>query len=230
MFSRYTLTLSADETARQLGVEVPDAYSPSYNAAPSHLLPVVTNDSPRGLSFFYWGAPPAWANKKPLGEKIINTRAEAITEKSVLKKKLREQRCVIPADGFYEWKRVAKRTTIPYRFTLKDKSLFAFAGLWEEYEDEQGEMHHTFSVITVAANQLHLSFNERMPAILTPDRAKQWLLNSAEDLLLSELHPFTGELDFYSVSQQINSSEKNSRLLILPAPPADQYGNLTLFD
>ncbi|MBY0434893.1 MAG: SOS response-associated peptidase [Cyclobacteriaceae bacterium] len=230
MFSRYTLTLSADETAQQLGVGVPDAYSPSYNAAPSHLLPVVTNDSPKGLSFFYWGAPPAWANKKPLGEKIINTRAEAIAEKSVLKKKLREQRCIIPADGFYEWKRVAKRTTIPYRFTLKDKSLFAFAGLWEEYEDEQGEMHHTFSVITAAANQQHVAFNERMPVILTPDRAKQWLQNSAEDFLLSELRPFSDELDFYSVSQQINSSEKNSRLLILPAPPADQYGNLTLFD
>jgi len=105
MFIRYSLTSHANEVAKRFAIDVPEGYQPHYNAAPSHLLPIITQDSPQGLSFFYWGAPPSWANKKPLGEKIINTRLELITEKPTLQKKLREKRCIIPADGFYEWKR-----------------------------------------------------------------------------------------------------------------------------
>lgn len=230
MFIRYSIAANADEVARRFSVDVPEGYQPRYNAAPTHLLPVITQESQKGISFFYWGAPPSWANKKPLGEKIINTRAELLPEKSVLRKKLREKRCLIPADGFYEWKKVGKRVSIPYRFTLKDKSQFCMAGLWEEYEDVQDNMNHTFTVVTTEANESVAPISERMPLILHPDAEHAWLNSGDESELLSHLHPFSGPLDYYSVSPRVNSPEHNDRLVMLPAPPADQFGNLTLFD
>jgi putative SOS response-associated peptidase YedK len=230
MFIRYSLTSLANEVSGRFSVDVPEGYQPHYNAAPTHLLPVITQDSPQGLSFFYWGAPPSWANKKPLGEKIINSRLELVAEKSVLKKKLREKRCLVPADGFYEWKRAGKRTNIPYRFTLKDKGLFSFAGLWEEYDDEQGEMFHTFTLITTDANESVLPVTDRMPVILNPSFEKAWLHSTDEEELLSIIKSPNPPLDFYSVSPLVNSTDRNDRLVILPAPPADQFGNLTLFD
>ena len=230
MFNRYSLTTQADEVAQRFSVDVPESYQPQYNAAPSQLLPVITQDSQKGISFFYWGAPPAWANKKALGEKIVNTQLALLTEKSLLKKKLREKRCLIPADGFYEWKKAGKRTNIPYRFTLKDKSLFSLAGLWEEYDNEEGEMFHTFTIITCAANETVLAISEHMPVILNPELEKSWLNTNEVSELLLMLQSYSPKLDYYSVSPRVNFPEKNDRLVILPAPPADQFGNLTLFD
>ncbi|CAN5470474.1 SOS response-associated peptidase [soil metagenome] len=230
MFVRYSLTAKADEVAKRFAVDVPEGYLPQYNAAPTHLLPVITQDSPQGISFFYWGAPPTWANKKPLGEKIINTRLELIAEKTVLQKKLRERRCLLPADGFYEWKRAGKKTNIPYRFTLKDKEQFAIAGLWEEYDDASGEMFHTFTVITTEASHSVAPITDRMPVIIPPGMEKSWLQETDEQELLTILKVPSPVMDFYSVSHLVNLPDRNDRLVILPAPPSDQFGNLTLFD
>ncbi len=229
MFSRYTITAAADILANRFSVDVPEVYQPLFNAAPTHLLPVITQDSQKGLSFFYWGAPPSWANKKPLGEKIINTRSELLPDKSVLRKKLQENRCLIPADGFFEWKRSGKRANIPYRFTLKDQEIFSFAGLWEEYDDD-GEMIHTFTIITAEADESVLPISDRMPVILSPEAEQSWLNSHDMPELLGSLRLFKGRLEYYSVSPLVNSPDRNSRLVIMPAPPADQYGNLTLFD
>ena len=230
MFVRYSITAAAEAIAKRFSVDVPKAYQPHYNAAPTHLLPLVTQDSQKGISFFYWGAPPSWANKKSLAEKIINTRLELIPEKTVFRKKLREKRCLVLADGFFEWKHAGKKTNIPYRFTLQDKSVFALAGLWEEYDNEQGEMFHTFTIITTAANDHVTPISERMPLILNPEHEKVWLNNNNEDELLSILKDASPRLDHYSVSPRVNSPDRNDRLVILPAPPSDEYGNLTLFD
>lgn len=170
------------------------------------------------------------ANQKPLGEKIINTKAEIFAEKQVAMKKLRERRCLIPADGFYTWKRTGKKTSIPYRFTLKDKSLFAMAGVWEEYDDAHGEMFHTFSVITTEGNATVSAFDERMPVILETENEKRWLGGGDEHFLTAQLVPYRENFEYYSVSSRVNFPEKNDRLVILPAPPADQFGNLSLFD
>ena len=230
MLIRYSITANADELAQRFSVDVPEGYRPSYNAAPTQLLPIITQESQRGLSFFYWGAPPSWANKKSLAEKIINTRVESISEKLVLRKKMRERRCIIPADGFYEWKRVGKHTNIPYRFTFQDKSMFSLAGLWEEYEDEKGMMFHTFTIFSTTANESVAAIGERMPAILNPELEKLWLNSNDEQELLTLLQNFSPVFDCYSVSSLVNLTERNDRAVILPAPPADQYGNLTLFD
>lgn len=231
MVNRYSIAANADAIATRFSIDTTASYKPQFNAAPTHLLPVITQGDNKGLSFFYWGAPPQWANKKPLAERIINTKSETIPEKTVLRKKLIDHRCLIPADGFFVWKRIGKKGAIPYRFTLKDKALFAMAGLWEEYENENGDTFHTFNLITTVASESVLPISERMPAILLPEHETDWMNNKSEEKsLLQMLEIFPPQLDHYSVSSLVNNPERNDRTVILPAPPADQYGNLTLFD
>ncbi|HWA32697.1 MAG TPA: SOS response-associated peptidase [Cyclobacteriaceae bacterium] len=230
MFVRYSLTYSSEEAAQAFGVDVPAGYEPQYNAAPTHLLPVITQDSQKGFSFFYWGAPPSRANKKALGERIINTRVELIREKPVLLKRIAHQRCIVPADGYYDWKKIGKKANVPYRFTLKSKDPFFIAGTWEEYEDENGETLHTFNLITTEPSPSVAIVSERMPAMLSLDAGKLWLNFEAEDEIVAALKPSPETLEYYSVSQLVNFPDRNNKLVILPAPAADQYGNLTLFD
>ncbi len=230
MITRYSLTATADVLQAKYKAEVPERYKPIYNAAPTHLLPVITHDSQKGFSFFYWGAPPEWARNKALGEKIINVRTETLAEKTALRKKLLAHRCIVPADGFYEWKRIGKKTNIPYRFTLADKELFAIAGMWEEYENEAGETNHTFTILTVPASAADSAIAARIPFVLSPESVHDWLNASQEDVIMNILsNPVTG-FEHYSVSSLINSPDRNDKLAIMPSPPADQYGNLTLFD
>ncbi len=229
--SRYSICANAEQLASRYSVDVSAAFRPQYNASPSQLLPVITNTGPQGISFFYWGLAPGWAGNKPISEKVIHVHAEVIPEKPVYRKMLAERRCLIPADGFYEWKKVGKKTAIPYRYILKNKELFSMAGLWEEYE-EQGEEFHTFSLITCVANDLVALTHERMPVIFPKENEQRWLspsLSSPE--LLSMLKPYEAAgMDGYTVSPRINLPNANDPTLILPTPPADQFGNLTLFD
>ncbi len=231
MSSRYSITLNAAALEKRYDIEVSPAYMPRFNAAPSQLLPVITNTGPQGLSFFYWGLAPQWAKNKTISEKIIYTREESIREKSILKKSLKQQRCIVPADGFYLWKKIGKKSQIPYRFILKSNEAFSLAGLWEEYDDENGEFFHTFTIITTKANKLITPFDERMPVIIEKSNEKEWLSNTSEDLILNQLKSYPSErFDFFSVSPRINHLNNDDSLLIIPAPAADQYGNLTLFD
>ena len=232
MSSRYSISSTASDLEKRFEIEASSAYKPRFNAAPAQLLPVITNTGPEGLSFFYWGIAPQWAKNKTISEKIIHTRAESIHEKPILKKALSRQRCIIPADGIYIWKKVGKKTQIPYRVTLKNNALFAMAGIWEEYDDENGEFFHTFTVITTNANSLISIYDERMPVILEPPAEKVWLSNKIkEEELLSSLKPYPSEqMDAFTVSARINNLSIDDSLLILPAPASDQFGNLTLFD
>lgn len=230
MINRYSLSAEAEVVAQRFAVDPTPGYEPVFNGAPTQLLPVMTQESPNGMSFFYWGVPPVWAKDKPLGERLINTPAAQIAEKPALHKKLRGHRCSIPADGFYLWKRIGKKAAVPYRFTLPDKGLFAMAGFWEEYEDENNVPHHTFSLITTGATPAVAGFSERMPAILAAEAEGDWLKTESEELALSLLVPYPGELVHYSVSTLVNDPARNDKRVIQPAPAADQFGNLTLFD
>lgn len=232
MIDRYSIAASAQALGHRFSVDVPSHYKPYYNAGPAQLLPVITHRSPEGVSFFYWGLVPQWAKAKTPGEKIINTRAEGIPEKPALQKKLLHYRCIVPADGFYAWKRIGKKTNIPYRFFLKNQQLASFAGLWEEYEDEHGEMHHTFSMITIPSNSLVAKVAERMPLLLNQDGERLWLNKETPiESLFKVMIPFPADqMESYTVSPRINSASINDPSLLLPTAPADQFGNLTLFD
>lgn len=232
MIDRYSITTSAESIRERFSVDVPDFYKPKYNAAPTQLLPVITSSGPGGVSLFYWGTSPEWSKNKLLGEKIINTRAENFADRPSLKKALKKNRCIIPADGFYGWKKVGKKTAIPYRFVLNSKDTFSIAGLWEEFEDTEGNQIQTFTMITVASNELVNLVQERMPAILAKQNEKVWLdSNSDEEILPGLVSAFpAAAMNHYPVSPRIGDSNADVPSLIIPTPPADQHGNLTLFD
>lgn len=231
MIDRYSLTVSASLLAQRFSVEVPDHYKPRYNAAPTQLLPVITKGS-SGISWFYWGRPPHFAKNRNLAEKLINLPSETLLDRPVLKKMLIQTRCIVPADGFYLWKKIGKKTAIPHRVTEASQKLFSFAGLWEEFEDEDGSMVHTFTLLTVESNETVRPLNDRMPVIFDKVQEAAWLNpESSEADLTSILKSFpSGKLGVYTVSSMINDPEKDQPSLIRPAPAGDQHGNLTLFD
>lgn len=232
MIDRYSIAASTTKIQDRFNAEVIDAFGPKFNAAPTHLLPVITLDAPQGVSIFYWGTSPEWSKNKALSEKIINITAESIVEKSTIRKALAKSRCLILADGFYAWRKVGKKTAIPYRFVVTDQEVFAMAGLWEEFEDTEGNSMHTFKLITVQSNVMVSAVQERMPAILTPATEKIWMdKQSDETKLLETLKPYeVNHMNYYPVSARIADSQVNVPSLVVPTPPSDQFGNLTLFD
>jgi len=232
MIDRYSITASATEISERFSVDVPDFYKAHYNASPTQLLPVITSATTQGLSSFFWGTAPDWAKNKTLSEKIINLGAEHFAEKPTLKKAMRTHRCIIPADGFYGWKKLGKKTSVPYRFVLEKEKIFSFPGLWEEFEDSDGQQIQTFTIITIPADKVVSAIQERMPLILTRQTEKLWLDKTSDEeklmSILSQTNPT--DLNYYPVSPRISQVDVDVPSLIIPTPPADQHGNLTLFD
>lgn len=231
MIERYSITATAALIQERFSAEVPDFYKPHYNAAPTQLLPVITNTGPDGLSLFYWGIPPEWAKNKSVSEKVVNLKMETLLEKPSLRRAMLKRRCIIPADGFYAWKKVGKKTLVPYRFIHTEKELFSFAGVWEDFEDHEGDENHTFMIITTATSQEVGQITDRMPLILDKAGEERWLSESKEDTMLEQLTTLPAEkLNGYTVTPKIKTADIDVPSLIIPTPPADQHGNLTLFD
>jgi putative SOS response-associated peptidase YedK len=230
MIERFSVGVSASRLASRYKTEEP-TFLPRYNGAPSQLFPVLTNESPQGFSYFYWGVAPQWAKNKSIAERLINVRTEQLIEKPVLAKSLKKYRCIIPADGFYAWKKVGKKIMIPWRFVLPSKELFSMAGIWEEYE-EDGDAFHTFTIITTLAKGLSATVSDRQPLVLSKEDEAIWLKNdTGESELLALLKRANGiDFDGFTVSPQLNSIQFDRPSLLLPVPAADQFGNLTLFD
>lgn len=229
MCGRYSITSKAETLAKRFKIEVSNNYHQRYNAAPTQLLPIITSENPEGFSMFYWGVVPEWSKNKAVSPKFYNVKAETLTEKASLKNALKVRRCLIPADGFFEWKNISKKSKIPYRITLQTKEVFAFAGLWEEYENEENEMVHTFTIITTAAVSAMQEISDRMPLILIPEAEKVWLdENSTIEDLLNVLTP-ADNIDFHTVSTLVNLEQNDRPEVIKPAPAIDQFGNYTLF-
>lgn len=233
MCTRYTLVASSDKVKERFNVDIADRYEPLYNAAPAKLLPVITADAPEGISFFYWGTPPEWAKNKSVSAKLINAPLEQLGTKTAYKNALESRRCIIPSDGFFAWKQVGKKTKIYYRFITENNSLFSFAGFWDEFEgEEDGEIYHTFMIITCPANRNVKEVDNRMPVILTKESEKKWLdKNTSLEELTKLLVPYPDDkLTCYTVSNRIDQTDENSSFLIKPSAPIDQYGSYTLFD
>ena len=233
MLERYSITCSKEDLENRFsGVEVTDGYQPRYNAAPSQLLPVITNENPGGFSFFYWGTAPKWSKNKTISRKLINAEKEELDQKPSYRKAMAKRRCLIPADGFYGWKIIGKKSRVPYRIILNQGTPFYMAGLWEQYQDESEDEIHTFSVITTPSNDLIAPIVPRMPAILTAEHEKRWLdLHTTLEDLLDMLQPMPAEqMGMYTVSPMIDSNQLDLPSMVKPAPPVDQFGNFTLFN
>ncbi|MDZ7608450.1 MAG: SOS response-associated peptidase [Cyclobacteriaceae bacterium] len=230
MCGRYTIIATVKEIERRFGVEVPAAYGPRYNAAPTQLLPVITNESPGQLVFFRWGLQPSWAMDKATPP-LINSRIETITEKPAFRNSLMQCRCLVPADGYYEWKRLSKKSKIPYRIGLEKNELFSFAGIWTVAVDEKQNSRYSFSIITTTATNELASIHDRMPVILNREEEKLWLTESfaGGDYTGFLINNMNSKLTYYSVSSLVNSVNNEGSALIKPALAMDQFGNLDLF-
>jgi putative SOS response-associated peptidase YedK len=219
MCGRYTLA-HPQQLALRFDVEQPVAVDPTYNAAPSEQLPVIVErEGHREARQMQWGLIPSWSKDPQIGFKMMNARAETVAEKPSYRRPLRRQRCLVPATGFFEWQQTQNGKQ-PYYFHLRDEDLFAFAGLFDTWRDPQGRPLETYTIITIAANELLAPIHERMPVILPRDAEALWLDPEIEDaeLLTALLRPYPAEaMEAYPVSRRVNSVRNNDADLIIAA-------------
>ncbi len=210
MCGRYTLHHTSEQVAMRFGVtEVVSAPTARYNIAPTQPVAVITRqaDDRRLLDAFQWGLIPAWAKDPGIGNKMINARAETLAEKPSFRQALARRRCLIPSDGFYEWKKEGDARQ-PMHIRRQDGDLFAFAGLWETWRQADGEPLRTCTIITTTPNALMADIHSRMPALLRPEDEALWLDTRETDVaaLLGVLHPYPEtEMEAFAVSRRVNA-------------------------
>jgi putative SOS response-associated peptidase YedK len=220
MCGRYTLASPTERLAEEFGVDASSIeLSPNYNVAPTQGVAAVLEEAGhRRLEVLRWGLIPPWADDPGIGSRMINARSETAPGKPSFRRAFRERRCLIPADGFYEWQRTngAKQ---PYYIHMEDGRPFAFAGLWESWsKGGEGEVR-TCTILTTGANALVGEVHDRMPVILAHDAYDVWLDPASErDELTGLLAPYPeDEMEAYPVSRFVNSPSNNDPRCIEPA-------------
>lgn len=224
MCGRFTLTQPATAIAQHFHLGQVPLFDPHYNIAPTQAVAVVRLDAEqqRQLHWLQWGLIPSWSKDPKMGARMINARSETLAEKPSFRQAFRRRRCLIPADGFYEWHRSGK-TKQPYYFFLDSAAetpmLFGFAGLWEHWENGNGDVIESCTIITTAPNATLDAFHDRMPVILSPQTYDRWLDPMVErpESLQSLLQPYTASsMSYYPVSTAVNNPRQDDRLCIQP--------------
>ena len=190
-----------------------------YNIAPSQEIPIIRNsDTSREMMLARWGLIPGWSKESKTKYSTINARIESIAEKPTYRTPFKRQRCLIPADGFYEWKKV-ESNKVPHHIRMKDGKVFAFAGLWDHWEGE-GDRIESCTIIVMPANEVMKPVHERMPAIISPAHYDLWLdsriTDKQEIMQLLNSAP-SSQLTAYPVSTWVNSPKNNNERCIRPA-------------
>jgi putative SOS response-associated peptidase YedK len=221
MCGRFTLTVDPGQLQEEFPwVDVPPGFSPRFNIAPTQPVAVVPNDGSNHLDFFVWGLIPFWAKDPEIGSRLINARSETLAEKPAFRGSLRHRRCLVIADGFYEWRQEPdSKAKTPMYIQLKSKKPFAFAGLWDVWHSPDGSEVRSCTIITTRPNSLVESIHNRMPVILDPAVYGAWLLpgeaNAAD--LAQYLRPYPGdEMRAFPVSRAVNSPKNDSPECIVP--------------
>ena len=208
MCGRFTIT-KPEAIKAEFNLREEIDYPPRYNIAPSQTIPIIKQDE-RGYyrpALVRWGLIPFWAKDEKIAYKMINARAETLAEKPGFREAYRKRRCLIPADGFFEWQRI-DGSKQPYYIRLKNKGLFTFAGLWEEWQGADGNIIESATIITTTANRVIAKLHDRMPLIVDPTRRGTWL-----DLVADPIHdlnfvkpcdPF--KIVTYPVSRLVNNA------------------------
>lgn len=219
MCGRYTLTTPAAQIADYYELDtVPTSLAPRYNIAPSQQVPTIHQMGGRQLVMLRWGLVPSWAKDIRIGSKMINARAETVAEKPSFRAAFKRRRCLVIADGFYEWVTTGKQKQ-PYWIGLQDRAPMAFAGLWEHWTDPStNEPLETCTIIVTQANRQISALHERMPVILEKEHYSLWLDPEfhSPGPLKELLIPYRKKLITYPVSRDVNSPRNNNERLIEP--------------
>lgn len=237
MCGRFVQKAKPKELAERFDVSVPPEthLTPRYNLAPTQPAAIIRKqDKNRVLDACSWGLVPSWAKDPAIGSKLINARAETVWEKPSFRHAIRYRRCLVPANGFYEWKSIpatggrSRPLKQPFYFEVENQSLFAFAGLWEVWSDRDGGELFTFTMLTRPANEFMADYHQRMPVILHPGDEAAWL-----DMTLyqqADLDPIIRgsppKLHAQSVSRRINSISNDDPECLTPTPALPQQGEL----
>jgi putative SOS response-associated peptidase YedK len=226
MCGRFTNSIPPKKIWERFGLKgKPSSILPRYNIAPTQEVPVIVSDENSkmiSLEMYRWGLIPFWAKEAKIGNRMINTRAETVAEKPSYRRPFLKQRCLIPADGFYEWQKVQKgKNKLPFFISLKNKEPFAFAGLWDQWKDETGKPVFSFTILTTDSNDLLRSIHDRMPVILDPKNEPAWLDTEFRDskTLKKMLTSYPSEkMQTYEVSSLVNIPTNDSPECTEPIP------------
>ena len=211
MCGRFSLTSPWELLKERFVVDIPvNDYRVRYNAAPGQNLWVIPEETPRDAQLFQWGLVPFWAKDPRIGNRLINARAETIAEKPAFRTPLKKHRCLVLADGFYEWDKKGARR-VPYRVVMKDEHPFALAGICDYWKDNTGNELKSFSIITTDANRLIAQIHDRMPVILSRKDEKAWLDPDLDIIqALKMLRPYPAkEMKMYPVSTLVNNPKND---------------------
>jgi len=220
MCGRFALKAPPRSIQEHFHLPETDNLSPRYNIAPSQAVAVarqLTGQSFRQLDLLRWGLIPGLARDIKIGYKLINARPETLAQKPSYRAAFKKRRCLIAADGFYEWKHSGKAKQ-PFYLHLKNDAVFGFAGLWEAWRSAEGNMVESCTIITTEPNKLLRDIHDRMPAILHPDQYETWLQNSTPEHLLQQLlMPYPAEMmEAYRVGPEVNSPKNDAPACMLP--------------
>lgn len=233
MCGRFTLHHKTEEVAERFEAQqVLFPLEARYNIAPAQAVPVIANSTLSGarwMEAMKWGLVPFWAKDPEIGNRMINARAETIAEKPAYKQALKRRRCILPSDGFYEWK-AETGGRVPQHIRRQDGELFGFAGLWEEWESPtDGSPLRTCTIITVAPNELMAPIHNRMPAILRREDEDAWLDPDFKDTdaIIAMLKAYPAkEMEAYPVSRYVNAPQNDNEHCIEPYTLESNQGSL----
>jgi putative SOS response-associated peptidase YedK len=224
MCGRYRRTTREEELARRWSIPIPEQpdLPISWNVAPTaEVLAIRLKRDTKAQSFDWlrWGLIPYWSKDKRIAYSTINARAETIDKTPVFRQAFQKRRCLIPADGFYEWRKT-RPPKVPFHIALKDESPFCFAGVWEAWKDPStGEWLRSCSIITTEANELVAQIHDRMPVILRESDFATWLGDTRETDLKLLLRPYPPEvMQKWEISLRVNSAANNDPAIIDPVP------------
>ncbi len=217
MCGRFSFVAEDALILERFGIRVRTAiYKARYNCAPTQNLAVISNVSPGEMQYFRWGLIPSWAKDISMGSKLINARGETITEKPSFRNAFKNRRCLVPATGFFEWRRDREKT--PFNIRLKSREPFCFAGVWDKWVTGDGEIIHSFSIITTSPNALMEQIHDRMPVILLKQDESRWISREPDPLLVDLLKPYpAGLMEAYTVSNLVNSPRNDVAEILDPA-------------
>jgi len=218
MCGRFTLAIEPEELQAEFQIpDLPAEWHQRYNIAPTQSVAAILDANQRDIEFLHWGLVPSWAKYMSVGIRMINARAESLTEKPSFRSAFSKRRCLILTDGYYEWKKNIKGPSTPYRFTLKTGKPFAFAGLWESWRNPEGGELKSCTIITCAANKIVLPIHDRMPVMLLREKYWFWLEETNPEELKSFLIPFPSELmNATQVGRIVNNVKIDTQECTLP--------------